>query len=858
MDLAAAIPEFAPLFASIILKGALILAIVAAAVCLLHRTAAAVRHAVWTAGFAAVIALPLFLLTLPSWEVPILPAGETLQAEAIQTPLAPAPPAGGLAPAPSPPAPEVDALLPATPEPDRPAPAGPDHTVTTPAEPAGEGMLSALGNALSVDAIRGSLVAMASHGFAGLPSPLRQPVVWLVVLWAIGAIMVAGRWAIAFAGARRLVQGAVPVRDATWTKLAERFSRDLGIRAPIRLLRSDRLAVPVAWCFGRCAVVLPGDSDEWSDDRREVVLLHELAHIARMDGLTQLLAQVTVVLHWFNPLAWHAYRRFLIEREHACDDLVLLRGTLPSAYAQHLLQIASRFRQESIALLAVAAMARRADLRTRIESILDARQVRGTVRRPVLAVAAVLGLGLMIPLAAFQPVSPAGTSSEPAVVADQWTWSGTIRDGGQVEVYALNGAVNVQTGTGNAVSVRANPRRIRDDNPRLVVTESRDRITICILHGNQSACEAGRGPRGNTGGRNNSEVSVTVTMPAAARLAARTTNGAIETQLMAAEIDAQTTNGSVNVSSRRGDVTARTTNGAVRVGASGRVTAQTTNGSIQALLADTAWRGEARLATTNGSITVELPAAANVDVEARTRSGRIRSHFALDVRSGRGSGATASGRLGSGGRTLNATTTNGSITLNEAGRAAISYPVDRDAAEFGLAAAEAAIGMAEATTFAVLDSGVIEAAIASAMEGINAARIIEEIQLAFDGDELQRAFDEATRAIEAVDFAAIDTDVRRALEAARVELEAIDHDAIREEARRAMDEARREMEEIDYDEVRRSIESARIEFESIDRGAIREEVRREMEAARRDLEEARREMEEARRERNRTSGSGNG
>jgi hypothetical protein len=463
-----------------------------------------------------------------------------------------------------------------------------------------------------------------------------------------------------------------------------------------------------------------------------------------------------------------------------------------------------------------------------------------------------VGLALLVPLAAFQPVAPAGApaatakhermiapagaaaaASEVSVAENEWTWTGSIRDGGLVEVYALNGGITIERGSGSRVSVRAVPGRLRDDNPRLMVTEGRDQITVCILHGNQTACEAGRGPRGRTGTSNNSDVNVTVTMPAGARLAARTTNGAIESQLMAAEIDAQTTNGSVNVSSSRGDVSARTTNGAVRVGASGRVTAQTTNGSVHALLAETGWRGESRLATTNGSITIELPAAANVDIEARTRSGRISSHFALDIRTPRGSGASASGRIGRGGRSLTASTTNGSIVINEAGRAASRGSVEHDAAEIGVAAAQAALTAAEATTAAVLDSGVIEAALASVMEGLDASRIMDEVRLAIDSE-----------------------DVRRALEEARRELASIDHSAIRNEALRAMEEARRELESIDHEAIRadvyRSLEETRLEMDAIDYDAIREETRLALEEAQRELEQARLEMEEARRERERS------
>jgi hypothetical protein len=54
----------------------------------------------------------------------------------------------------------------------------------------------------------------------------------------------------------------------------------------------------------------------------------------------QLVAQLACTLYWWNPLAWLAARRLRVEREHACDDLVLGAGILPSSYAADLLAVA--------------------------------------------------------------------------------------------------------------------------------------------------------------------------------------------------------------------------------------------------------------------------------------------------------------------------------------------------------------------------------------------------------------------------------------------------------------------------------------------------------------------------------------
>src|SRR5678815_5363445 len=50
------------------IKSAIVLAAAAFIASLMKRQSAAFRHAVWTAGLIGALAIPLFTLTLPSWQ----------------------------------------------------------------------------------------------------------------------------------------------------------------------------------------------------------------------------------------------------------------------------------------------------------------------------------------------------------------------------------------------------------------------------------------------------------------------------------------------------------------------------------------------------------------------------------------------------------------------------------------------------------------------------------------------------------------------------------------------------------------------------------------------------------------------
>jgi beta-lactamase regulating signal transducer with metallopeptidase domain len=54
------------------IKSAIVLAVAACVASLMKRQSAAIRHTVWTAGLAGAMAIPLFTLTLPSWETSLI------------------------------------------------------------------------------------------------------------------------------------------------------------------------------------------------------------------------------------------------------------------------------------------------------------------------------------------------------------------------------------------------------------------------------------------------------------------------------------------------------------------------------------------------------------------------------------------------------------------------------------------------------------------------------------------------------------------------------------------------------------------------------------------------------------------
>ncbi len=190
----------------------------------------------------------------------------------------------------------------------------------------------------------------------------------LLGIWLAGSMILLARIAMGRFGLRRIVQGAKPV-TVEGDLLAEAAGA-AGCRRRVRLLVHGRVPTPVAFGIFRPVVLLPEGWEAWPRSRTRAVLLHELGHVARFDTLSQLLANLVRAVHWFDPLAWYAAHQLAVERERACDDLVLSAGVGSREYADHIVT-AAREMSAMPRLAGGLPIAPCAELESRLRAILD-------------------------------------------------------------------------------------------------------------------------------------------------------------------------------------------------------------------------------------------------------------------------------------------------------------------------------------------------------------------------------------------------------------------------------------------------------------------------------------------------------
>jgi beta-lactamase regulating signal transducer with metallopeptidase domain len=371
-------------------KGSVVVALAAIAAWLLRDRSAAARHAAWTAAVIGHLALPVLTLVAPEWRLPLLPTPGWLSARAgarlssIDA---------GTASTPTAPASRVERS---------------SGEVASPPAPTSTRSIAPDGKSGSTPSRTGSQRFAIS---LNLPT-----VAILALLWLVGAFLVLTRLVVGTFKVSRLAKEGERVDDGAWLSLTQRIAKRMSITRPLTLLRGDRLGIPVTWGVVYPAVLLPPDADIWPEERRRFVLVHEMAHVKRFDALTQLAAQITVAIFWFDPLLWFAAHRMRLEREHACDDYVLRDGTKPSLYAGELLEMVQSIglpsHERAAPAFAALAMARRSEFEGRMLSILDPRLDRHTLGRRSAFVAAAIVALLILPLAALRPFSGPAPAAE--------------------------------------------------------------------------------------------------------------------------------------------------------------------------------------------------------------------------------------------------------------------------------------------------------------------------------------------------------------------------------------------------------------------------------------------------------------
>ena len=213
--------------------------------------------------------------------------------------------------------------------------------------------------------------------------PAWNPGAWVSAAWLAGVALCLARLTIGALAIRSLLKKTAPLPGRAWKHALADCMRAVGVRGNVGLRVAGPGFVPSATGLFRRTILLPDEARGWTAGERRIVLLHELGHFRRGDLWTHALGRLACALHWFNPFAWMLHRQLTVEREFACDELVIERGAARGDYATLLWQMASAMRRRPSPAAAFLAMAspRTGTLEERVRRILAPARKAGRLLR---------------------------------------------------------------------------------------------------------------------------------------------------------------------------------------------------------------------------------------------------------------------------------------------------------------------------------------------------------------------------------------------------------------------------------------------------------------------------------------------
>jgi beta-lactamase regulating signal transducer with metallopeptidase domain len=422
------------LLLDVTLKGTLLVLVTGFLALVFSRASAALRHRLWSLVLAGLLLLPL-LYSLPRWQLTIpwrLPQFQV----------------------------------------------APDMTLTT-LEPT----------------VNTSTVSTNAVNITAQPSPTRLN--WTVIvllIWLAGVLLASARLIVGRIGVYRLLKSAKDV-DEDWHYLLFSLCEELNIHRDVDLVQSSRVITPMTWGIQRPVVLLPADADTWDEERRRVVLLHELAHIARWDYLWQGLASLSCVLYWFNPFVWFSAQRLRLEGEKASDNYVLRSGTKASDYAAQLMDLL-RSRQRVVASPLAMTMTRRT-FEGRLLAILAPDARRNTMSTLATLSVAVIVAGAVLSLAVLKvnaqpstaqnqnitPTQSLSTPTQSETVQTQDVTPSTPTPSANEQPQNANSQDANNSGSDVTTPMSSEPAQTTVTTPTLSINDSGNNVTLDLLGG---------------------------------------------------------------------------------------------------------------------------------------------------------------------------------------------------------------------------------------------------------------------------------------------------------------------------------------------------------------------------------------
>ncbi len=204
--------------------------------------------------------------------------------------------------------------------------------------------------------------------------------------------------------------GLAPVPEIEILDRLSVIAERAGVKKPIELCVNPLISSPLLMGFFHPCIVLPSVGISEKDFQN--IVLHELTHYKRRDMFYKWLVQVTVCLHWFNPLVHLMGREVTKACEFSCDEAVLAKMGCDEAqdYGKTLLDAMAAVGKYKENLGAVTLSENKQILKERLSAIMNFKRKSTAIR----FLTGVLTLCVMFGAAFVGVYSVAAASNQPS------------------------------------------------------------------------------------------------------------------------------------------------------------------------------------------------------------------------------------------------------------------------------------------------------------------------------------------------------------------------------------------------------------------------------------------------------------
>ncbi|HZZ31171.1 MAG TPA: M56 family metallopeptidase [Phenylobacterium sp.] len=185
----------------------------------------------------------------------------------------------------------------------------------------------------------GVRIVLVPRGFPGLIPAGQRWETLAVAAWLFGVAALAVRMAGGLVLVERLRRTATAL-PFDWVERCRRLEQRIAAPLHVLFAQSEAVATPIVAGWLKPMVLIPaGFLTRLAPAELEALILHELAHVRRLDAFANLVQSVVETILFYHPAVWWVSRCVRLERERCCDDMAVAAVRDPALYVRALQSI---------------------------------------------------------------------------------------------------------------------------------------------------------------------------------------------------------------------------------------------------------------------------------------------------------------------------------------------------------------------------------------------------------------------------------------------------------------------------------------------------------------------------------------